>query len=815
MPGRDWDILNTQLTSSIIPELEKDTVAMVRYLADNFSKYDECWLFKAGGMTALLGEESGKLAERFCTKLKNSGSWILSITGALVKAIQLEILKITFMAVGGDASKYNKLFSQVLTESELRVAETPLENEFIDVLIKALPNFYDMSPAGLEKFKSAPKHENKPVPLPPQKGQVTQPQYVVQQPHSHQNSSARNRQTHHVLDQLDAELKSFVPAEVKDIRSGNGPSLYPHEAKSANFSIAKFSKAKDDYEHRKKREKTEYENAENHLARVCAEKEYAAQKRARTTKRTITIVLILLLIAFGLYMLISKVIWPSIYKNKPADDLYTPELLQTYEGIISSGSFKGGQEFITITSCDKNGAVTGYVEMITKDNLYANYAITGQISDKKNSGDLTITFKHGDWIVHPDGWRFTNEEFTVKVRDNYQTMTGDYSLSANSAYANVKNPYAPEILASYISANNNRTHILTVTQCDQSGNVTATWETLRNDDSYMKVRLKGYIAAKKNNGLVIVVWTSNEVETTVGSSGSWNDETYAFFTENGSVVNTDTGVSFTVGEHTANTIKTVEDLQKLSNSSGYYVLKNDIDLSGVNWVPIQGFTGVLEGNGYTIKNMSINASNSNVGFFGELAGIVNNLSFENAQVVVSGYQENVGILCGKLSGEANNITTSGTVTALGCTNVGGIAGLLDKAGAYTLSNLINNAYVNGTDYVGGIFGKVYNYYTNYNPKEVSLERLENSGAITGSGNYVGGIAGYLHMEGGHDYITLYGSSMKNTGTIEGKQYVGGLFGYISTDSSKSSVIDITATGAVTGTSDYGKKYGYAENVIFE
>ena len=65
-------------------------------------------------------------------------------------------------------------------------------------------------------------------------------------------------------------------------------------------------------------------------------------------------------------------------------------------------------------------------------------------------------------------------------------------------------------------------------------------------------------------------------------------------------------------------IKTAQDLDNIRNNlSGKYILMNDIDLSSYsNWDPIgkisadgsvaTGFTGILDGNGYSIKNMNIN-----------------------------------------------------------------------------------------------------------------------------------------------------------------------------------------------------------------
>lgn len=60
-----------------------------------------------------------------------------------------------------------------------------------------------------------------------------------------------------------------------------------------------------------------------------------------------------------------------------------------------------------------------------------------------------------------------------------------------------------------------------------------------------------------------------------------------------------------------------EDLQNMQEDlTANYILMNDIDLSGINWKPMRpsrtgvytsGFIGTLEGNGFTIRNLTVNA----------------------------------------------------------------------------------------------------------------------------------------------------------------------------------------------------------------
>ena len=58
-------------------------------------------------------------------------------------------------------------------------------------------------------------------------------------------------------------------------------------------------------------------------------------------------------------------------------------------------------------------------------------------------------------------------------------------------------------------------------------------------------------------------------------------------------------------------IATAEDLIDINNDlSGKYVLKNDINMENIEWKPID-FSGVLDGNGYSILNLTVNSLGEN------------------------------------------------------------------------------------------------------------------------------------------------------------------------------------------------------------
>jgi hypothetical protein len=94
-------------------------------------------------------------------------------------------------------------------------------------------------------------------------------------------------------------------------------------------------------------------------------------------------------------------------------------------------------------------------------------------------------------------------------------------------------------------------------------------------------------------------------------------------------------------------ISTVEDLQDIVNTKGYtHRLVNDIDLKGIDWQPLEYFFGVLDGNGFAIRNMSIvtvyEEEAPRVGLFETIgSAYIKNLSILNSTIIVT-YKSELG-----------------------------------------------------------------------------------------------------------------------------------------------------------------------------
>lgn len=321
-------------------------------------------------------------------------------------------------------------------------------------------------------------------------------------------------------------------------------------------------------------------------------------------------------------------------------------------------------------------------------------------------------------------------------------------------------------------------------------------------------------------------------------------------------------------------IQTVEQLQAINQDlDAHYMLCDHIDASGAealnggkgfapigvldpNLDPYQdnvGFTGILDGRHYEIRNLTIDRSDAIVagehadfvGLFlviGEYGRIVDlrlaggsvrgdwhvgalaGLNFGDISGVfndgmdVSG-DEFIGGLVGLNAGIMDNVGNRGAIE--GTSSVGGIAGenevdagiagaynegeVVGQAGEYSVGGIAgtngglvqfsrNSGPVTGDRRVGGVVGE--------NDEEGIVRDSYNTHSVTGRSE-VGGVVGYNNWEPGYPSIV---ERTYNTGTVRGDESVGGVVGY-----DRNMTTHSFNTGAVHGTGQYvGGVVGYKD-----
>lgn len=189
-------------------------------------------------------------------------------------------------------------------------------------------------------------------------------------------------------------------------------------------------------------------------------------------------------------------------------------------------------------------------------------------------------------------------------------------------------------------------------------------------------------------------------------------------------------------------------------------LERDIDLAGVNWIPIgqrNNFAGTFNGNNHAITGLSVVVATGYAGLFGNLTGTVQNLQVEGS------------------------VTASGKVRA-----VGGIVGY--SAGG-TVQNCLSkvNILAPQVNYpVGGVVGESSNK-PNDNTASSTVNLCWNEGTVTGGSGSTGGIVG-TNSKG-----TV--TNCANFGEVKGSGTASGIVG-IGTAANSYNMGDVTGKDAV-------------------
>lgn len=164
----------------------------------------------------------------------------------------------------------------------------------------------------------------------------------------------------------------------------------------------------------------------------------------------------------------------------------------------------------------------------------------------------------------------------------------------------------------------------------------------------------------------------------------------------------------TLGEYIV--LSNVEQLMAVKDApDAKYLLACDINCKGKTLVPIDEFTGELEGNGYKIHNYMINEEDSVVGFVRINNGIIKNTSFSDFAFIAvknDGANKNYGVVCAVNNGTIENCTVKDGEIKVNCKKgtpdptlfVGGIAG--NNTGS--IKNCTNYVCINVDTYTWGV-----------------------------------------------------------------------------------------------------------------
>ena len=249
------------------------------------------------------------------------------------------------------------------------------------------------------------------------------------------------------------------------------------------------------------------------------------------------------------------------------------------------------------------------------------------------------------------------------------------------------------------------------------------------------------------------------------------------------------------GGNTSACAKIADNVEVIDLKDFCHAADDSKNIEELSWEPIgynKKYYGTFDGNGKTITNLYINASQASMGLFGYTSqSTIKNLTIDNANVTNTQY--NTGILAGKAGFESTlqNIKISETCQIKGGKQTGGIAGILDC----NANNCVNYATVQGIEDVGGLFG----YYSR---SGTSMTACANYGNVTASSTNIGGLVGYF----GSGTI----QDCANYGNVKGTYRVAGMAGYVS----KGKIQNVFSYGnlsATNSTQEVGMIFGYSNN----
>ncbi len=267
-------------------------------------------------------------------------------------------------------------------------------------------------------------------------------------------------------------------------------------------------------------------------------------------------------------------------------------------------------------------------------------------------------------------------------------------------------------------------------------------------------------------------------------------------------------------------VSTPEDLMNVeadsTNPSRVYILDNDIDMTGYDFVPIgtydNPFTGAFNGNGYTISNITINQSfdeDNNtyyVGMFGYSRGFIANLNLENVNISISSSGDSflyVGALAGRTDVRVYNVHVYNSTIIVGEIVSGEVGGLIgfhasdliyssaDTDITITSNTTISSSYILR---VGGLVGNKFggDVRNSYASGDISITS-ENTRTV-----FVGGLLGYIYNAGSSypNYVSNSYATGNITTTGDYYSRIGGLIGDTYMYSTSTIIMNSFATGDV-------------------
>lgn len=378
----------------------------------------------------------------------------------------------------------------------------------------------------------------------------------------------------------------------------------------------------------------------------------------------------------------------------------------------------------------------------------------------------TVNGTGGNVSVSPDEVEHGGS-VTIKV-------TPDEGYTVGSVQTADGTPLTPNEDGTYTLANVTEDQTITVTFQQQTYTVTAKVNGTGGKVSVSSEKVE-------HGDSVTITVTPNEGYTVGSVQDNGADVTKQVENNTYTLTNVtaDHDITVTFQKLTSRTVSTPEQLMdwaeevRKGNRSLDCTLAADITLTE-DWTPVgisfvNQYTGTFDGNGYTIRGLTVTGSNEYAGLFGYIddSGTVKNVKLEDVWITSDHQYGNAGGVAGYSRGNIENCSVSGSVSS----NYSA-GGVVAQQFGNSITKCSSSATVKGTGEVGGVAGKTDNSATLtacYATGNVTFERASTINT------FAGGVVGFNGT--GSILTACYATgNVTGTGTGTGSIYVGGVTG---------------------------------------
>ncbi len=255
--------------------------------------------------------------------------------------------------------------------------------------------------------------------------------------------------------------------------------------------------------------------------------------------------------------------------------------------------------------------------------------------------------KEFDITLNADGGNVDYNTIHITYGENYTlpTATKEYKSFANWKLGEVTIPNTGIWTYSKVAV-----------QIKAYYNTTQIYANLSSDESYGTIDTdKVKLTVGENYELPIPTIVDGGL-----SFQGWFNGGIRYTDKNGQSLNilTDTAtINLTANYYTEiNDVNQIIAMGSAESTTGNFVLTKDLDFAGLEMTPINNFSGVFDGDGYTLKNITINKGTEDYGgFFGSVIdnSTIKNITFDNANLK-GAWNSNSGIVIGKIEKTTKN-----------------------------------------------------------------------------------------------------------------------------------------------------------------